>query len=159
MFQKPLQVFEIVQLVDQFLEVFKAPRRFGGLVVLPMGRIAGFVENDLGQFDMGMLGGTIADRRNPVIDHRVIIDLDPGTACHRIPTDQPVDQLAQGFAALALDQPVVDCNPRAFDQRHAVLARGQSEWSAAPCRPSPRFGVFTIRSNARSSSGLVTSRK
>ena len=54
-FQKTLQVFELLQRFDQFLEILQTPRRFGRFVVLPMGGVAAFVQNNLGQFDMAQV--------------------------------------------------------------------------------------------------------
>ena len=54
MLKKPLEIFEFFQCLDQFLEVFKPPRRFWRFVVLPHGGVAGFVQNDACKF--GMLG-------------------------------------------------------------------------------------------------------
>ena len=47
-FQEALKVLELLQRLDQFLEVVEPPRRIGRLVVLPHGRIAGFVQDPFG---------------------------------------------------------------------------------------------------------------
>ncbi len=69
MLQEPLQVLEVLQRLDQFLQVLQPPRRLGRLVVLPHRGIAGFLQDHLGQFDMAdprPAGG----RRSFDLDHR-----------------------------------------------------------------------------------------
>ena len=46
-FQKPLKIVKTFKGFHQFLEVFKTAGRFGGFVVLPHGRVAGFIQDHL----------------------------------------------------------------------------------------------------------------
>ena len=66
MLQKPLQILELFQGFDQFLEVFQPPRCLGRFILLPHAGIAGFVQNHLGQFDMSVTFGP--DLTGPTID-------------------------------------------------------------------------------------------
>lgn len=52
MFEEALQILELFQRLDQFLEVFQPPRRLGRLVLLPHAGVAGFVGDRLGQTDV-----------------------------------------------------------------------------------------------------------
>jgi hypothetical protein len=52
MFQEPLQVLELLQRLDQFLQVFQPPRRVGRLVGLPHGGVAALVQDTPGDLHM-----------------------------------------------------------------------------------------------------------
>ena len=99
MFQEPLQVLELLQRLDQFLEVFQPPRRLGRLVVLPHAGVAALVQDDARQFGMDQCLSAIRPQRS------------------RSRTSWPSSD-----RALALDQPLVDRQPRALDQAHAIGA-------------------------------------
>mmetsp|Transcript_29177 Transcript_29177/g.56349 ORF Transcript_29177/g.56349 Transcript_29177/m.56349 type:complete len:659 (+) Transcript_29177:738-2714(+) len=125
-FEEPLQVFKPFQGLDQFLEVLQTPRCFGRLVVLPMGGVATFIQDDLGQFHMGQTRRAIIDtgRGTTIVQHRIVIqsDFDPRAAQFRVPAINTFNQRPQCGAALALDQPLFNGDPRAFDERDTVGA-------------------------------------
>ena len=79
MFQKPLQVFELLQRFDQFFQVFQPTGGLGRFVILPHGGIAAFIQDNLGQFHMRYIG----------------------VACHATPSINPVDQGTQFTRCLA----------------------------------------------------------
>ena len=60
MFEKALQVFELLKRLDQFLEVLKPPWGLGGFVVLPHRGVARLLQNRFGQFDMAQTFGVFA---------------------------------------------------------------------------------------------------
>ena len=102
MFEKTLQILEIFQRLDQFLEVFEPSRCLWRFVVLPKAGVAGFVQNDLGQCDMGIRLG--AHLRRPAV--------------------QPCDQFGQFLQPLAAQQTTLADQSGAFHQGHATRARG-----------------------------------
>ena len=59
MFEKALQVLELLHRADQFLQIFQPSRGVGGTVLLPHLRIAGFIEHDFGQ--LGVRDGIALD--------------------------------------------------------------------------------------------------
>ena len=127
MLQKALKIFKAFQRLHQFLEVFQTARRFGGFVILPHRGVAGFVQNDLSEFNMANLGFTKAGlwrQIRAIVQHgfvRLIIG-NNRAARHIGPAGQTIHQLTQGRAALALDRPVLHRDSRPFQQAGAVRA-------------------------------------
>ena len=97
-----MQVFKPFQRLDQFLEVLQPPRSLGRFVVLPHGCVAGFVQDHFGQLH---------------VRHVFTVD-------QSAPAQDAVNQFGQGHPALTLDQSGLHRQPRAFQQRHTVRARG-----------------------------------
>ena len=93
-----MQIVELLQRLDEFLEILEASGGFRRFLVLPMGGIAAFLKNHLGQFDVALLGV----QRLPV------------------PAVKPRQNLAQRLGPLALDRPRCQRQPRAFQQGNPV---------------------------------------
>ena len=83
MLEKPLQIVELFQSLDQFFQVFQPPRCLGCLVGQPHRRIAGFLQYHLGQIDMGAAEFIVGQQRVTV------------------PAADVVDEMAQLTAAFA----------------------------------------------------------
>jgi hypothetical protein len=146
MFEKALQVLEGFQRLDQFLEVLEPPRRLRRLVVLPMRGVARLVEDHLGQFDMGKL---IARAH---VFYEIVRGRRHRARHHRAPARETFQERLQFLRPLAAQRAGLHGQPRALDKAHAIAARQPLDRGCA-LSPSPRLGVFTIRSKARSSSG------
>ena len=101
MFEKPLQVLEALQRLDQFLEVLEPSRRLGRFVVLPHGRVARLIKDDLGKLHMRQV--------------RV--------ARHPAPARQALNKDAKLFRPLAADSFLFEQDPRSFDERNPVGPR------------------------------------
>ena len=135
-FEEALQVLELLERLDQFLEVLEPPRRLGRLVVLPHRRVARLVEDALGQLDMAL----------------------PPVAHGRCQRSMPSTSTRSSAPPLP-PSPFDATRSRAPSCSDTPFARAVRWMSACALSPSPRLGVFTIRSKARSSSGDTASRK
>ena len=100
MLQKPLQIFKPFQSLDQLFEVFQAPRRLRRFVILPMGGVATFIEDDFRKLHMGV---------------SLLTNL-------RVPAVNAIDQARQFHGTLAAQIFCRQQYPRAFHQRHAIAA-------------------------------------
>ncbi len=98
MFEKTLQVLELSDRGDQFLEVLEPAGGVGGSVLLPHIGVAAFVEHDFGQ--LGMRG-----------------HLAPDT-----PAVEMLDEITQRPARLRLQLVGLDHRARGFEQGNATLA-------------------------------------
>ena len=135
MFEKPLQIVEFFQRLDQFLQILQPPRRLGRLVVQPHLGIARFLQDRLGQFDMGLRG--VGRQR---LD-QVILGHGRGGADSRVPAGNRVDQRAQLPCPLALDRALFNRQRGALHQRQALRARDPLDGLLRLVAQAPLGGV------------------
>ena len=118
-----MQILELLQRLHQLLKVFQPSGGLWRLIVLPMGGVSAFVQNDLGQFQMSHLWWAIFHPLRAIIDDGIVIHLKQHTARQLRPARDSIDQLGQFRPTFAFDQSTLNSDPRAFNQRHAVLTR------------------------------------
>ena len=97
-FEKTLQVLELLHRAHQFFQVLQPPGGVGGTVLLPHFGVAGFVEDDFGELGMRQAIALAA------------------------PAVERLDQPAQGAARLRLELVGRDHGAHRFGERHAALA-------------------------------------
>ena len=98
-FEKALQVLELVHRADEFFQVLQPAGGVGGAVLLPHLGVAGFVEHDFGELGVRKAVALLA------------------------PAVERFEQAAQRAARLRLQLVGFDHGARGFGQRHAALAR------------------------------------
>ena len=101
-FEETLKVLKILKRFHKFFEVFEPTRRLWRFVVLPKPRVAAFIKDHLGQFDMGICFG----------------------AHLRVPTVQTIDKNTKLFQSLPAQELPLNTKPRALNKRHAIGPRG-----------------------------------
>ena len=69
-FQKSLQILELLHRAHQLLEIFEPSGGIGGAIPLPHFSVAGFVKHDLGELGMGQASRCGRQRSNAAMRSR-----------------------------------------------------------------------------------------